>query len=74
MADRILRIREVTDRIGVARSTIYEWQSRGAFPASIPLGERSIGWLESDVDEWIVDRARRARGVQGEAEAARTAV
>ena len=67
MADRILRIREVTDRIGVARSTIYEWQSRGTFPASVPLGERSIGWLESDVDKWIESRARRARGVQGEA-------
>ena len=61
MADRILRIREVTDRIGVARSTIYEWQSRGAFPPSIPLGERSIGWLESDVTAWIERKAAEGR-------------
>lgn len=70
MADRILRIREVTRRVGVSRSTIYEWQSRGAFPASIPLGERSIGWLESDVTAWI---EARARGAKGGAEATRTA-
>ena len=74
MTERILRIRDVTARVGVARSTIYEWQSRGTFPASVPLGERSIGWLESEVTAWIESRARRARGVQGEAEAARTAV
>ena len=59
---------------GVSRSTLYDWMARGAFPASIPLGERARGWLESEVDEWIEARARRARGVQGKAEAARTAV
>ena len=71
---RIIRIPEVLDRVGVGRSTLYEWMAKGDFPASIPLGERSVGFLESDVDEWIEARARRARGVQGEAEAARTAV
>ena len=74
MMARILRTHQVLARIGVSRSTLYEWMARDAFPASIPLGERSIGWLESDVDEWIEARARQARGVQGEAEAARTAV
>ena len=73
MTDRILRIREVIDRIGVSRSTIYEWQSRGAFPRAIPLGARSIGWRESDVSAWIEARARRARGADGEADAARPA-
>ena len=71
---KILRVPQVLDRLGIGRSTLYEWMARDAFPRSIPLGERSIGWLESDVDEWIEARARRARGVQGEAEAARTAV
>ena len=70
---RIIRIPEVLRRIGVSRSTLYEWQSRGAFPASIPLGERSVGLLESDVTAWIEARARRARGPSDEAEAARPA-
>ena len=69
---KILRVPEVLARLGIGRSTLYEWQSRGAFPPSIPLGERSIGWLESEVDEWIEARARRARSVRGEAGAART--
>ena len=70
---RILRIPQVLDRIGVGRSTLYEWQARGEFPAAIPLGARAVGFLESDVDAWIEGRAGRARGMGAEAEAARPA-
>ena len=73
MAERIIRVRDVVERIGVSRSTLYQWVSEGRFPPSIPLGARAVGWREADVDEWIVSRARRARGVRGEAEADRTA-
>ena len=40
MMARILRTPDVLARIGVSRSTLYGWIARGAFPASIPLGER----------------------------------
>ena len=70
---QILRLPAVLSRVGVSRSTLYEWMRAGKFPPSIPLGERSIGWLESDVTAWIEARARRARGVQGEAESNRPA-
>ena len=68
---RILRIPAVLEWIGIGRSTLYEMQARGDFPQSIPIGARSVGFLESDLNEWIEARARRARGV--EAEAARPA-
>ena len=70
---QILRLPAVLSRVGVSRSTLYLWVSECRFPASIPLGERSIGWLESDVTAWIEARVRRARGVQDEAEATPTA-
>ena len=70
---QILRLPAVLARVGVSRSTLYLWVSEGRFPPSIPLGERAIGWLESDVSEWIEARARRARGAQAEAESARPA-
>jgi prophage regulatory protein len=25
----------------------------GTFPRPIPLGERAVGWLESEMDSWI---------------------
>ena len=70
---RILRIPAVLERLGIGRSTLYEMQARGDFPQSIPIGARSVGFLESDVNEWIEARARNARGAD-EAEAARPAV
>ena len=71
---KILRIPEVLDRLGIGRSTLYEWQAKGRFPTAIPLGERSVGFLEAEVDDWIEARARRARGiVESETDAARPA-
>ena len=63
----ILRVPRVLARIGVSRSTLYQWVKDEECLPSVNLGERSVGWLESEVDEWIEARARRARSVQGEA-------
>jgi prophage regulatory protein len=30
----------------------------GNFPKAIPLGERTVGWLESEIDSWIESRVR----------------
>ena len=69
---QILRLPDVRRLTGLSRSTIYEKMRRGTFPASVQLGERAIGWFADDVNEWIA--ARRPRGAQAEAEAARPAV
>lgn len=53
---RILRLKNVLDITGLARSTIYAYIEKGFFPKPVSLGERSVGWLESEVDEWILAR------------------
>jgi len=53
---RFLRRREVESRTGLSRSTIYLAMSRGNFPKPVKLGERAVGWLESDIDAWISSR------------------
>ena len=68
---QILRMPAVLARIGVSRSTLYQWVSEGRFPPSVPLGARARGWLDSDVTAWIDARAREARGTRGEAESDR---
>ena len=57
-----LRLKQVTARTGLPRSTIYMRVSEGSFPKAIPLGARAVGWLESDVDHWIRERVEKARG------------
>ncbi|EOX3337795.1 TPA: helix-turn-helix transcriptional regulator [Vibrio cholerae] len=56
MTDRIIRMPELSKKIGCARSTIYAFILRGEFPKPIPLGMRTVGWKESEVDEWIEQR------------------
>ena len=68
---RIVRIPEVLARVGVSRSTIYEWMRYGNFPRAIPLGARAIGWREADIEAWIADKAAAARH-GGQREAAET--
>ena len=50
----ILRINEVISRTKISRSTIYGLMKAGSFPASRRAGRKSIGWLESEIDEWIL--------------------
>ena len=55
---RVIRRREVERRVGHARSTIYGWLANGKVPAPCRLGARTVGWVESEVSDWL--RARVA--------------
>lgn len=58
---KIIRRKQVEARTGLARSTIYLQISQGTFPAPISLGERSVGWLESEITAWIEQRIQKSR-------------
>jgi prophage regulatory protein len=62
-----LRRKQVETRTGLSRSTIYQYIKDGAFPKPVPLGPRAVGWLESDVRDWIAARVKSARGGSGRA-------
>ena len=59
---RFLRLPEVLARTGLSRSTIYVRLDQGRFPRPVSLGARAVGWLESEVDEWIRERITESRG------------
>jgi prophage regulatory protein len=55
---RILRRHQVERRTGLSRSTIYARMANDAFPRPINLGgARAVGWLESEIEEWLQARA-----------------
>jgi prophage regulatory protein len=37
--------------------------ANGEFPRSVPIGERTVGWLESEIDNWIAGCLRKRDGV-----------
>lgn len=53
---RIIRLKEVIDSTGLARSTIYKYIGEGTFPATVSLGDRCVGWVHSEVCAWILAR------------------
>ncbi len=59
--DRALRLRQVSELTGLGRSMIYQMQAEGRFPQRIKLGERAVGWLESEVRDWLASRIAVSR-------------
>jgi prophage regulatory protein len=53
---RVIRMRELTEMIGASEWTIRRWRQQGEFPAPVRLGERNVGWLLSDIREWLSQR------------------
>ncbi|HDZ5447650.1 AlpA family transcriptional regulator [Pseudomonas aeruginosa] len=53
---RIIRLKEVVSSTGLARSTIYKLMGSGEFPRPVPIVGRSVGWIESEIHEWIKGR------------------
>lgn len=61
---RIIRLKEVMKLTGLARSTIYKFIAANEFPVPLSLGGRCVGWLESEIHDWILARvAERDRAL-----------
>jgi len=58
---RIVRLPEVKQLVGLSRSELYRRMALNEFPKSISLGKRSVGWIESEINEWISEIIKRSR-------------
>ena len=56
--DRVMRPREVCERLSLSRTTVWRMtrDGSGSFPKPIRLGPNSVGWRESEIQEWIDSR------------------
>ncbi len=62
---KILRAPEVQDKVGLSGPSIWRRENQGDFPKRISLGGHSVGWLESEVDEWLQKKADERKGSSG---------
>ena len=65
MSNTILRLPTVKARTGLSRSTIYLRISEGGFPKPVSLGPRSVGWVESEIEEWLTERVEARNRPKG---------
>ena len=61
MSHKIVRLPTVKELTGLSRSTIYLRISKNEFPASISLGDRAVGWLEEDIENWLAGKIEASR-------------
>ena len=61
MEQQILRLPNVKAITGLSRSTIYLRMSEGTFPEKISLGSRAVGWLETEIQDWLDERISVSR-------------
>ena len=66
---RVIRLKKLTERLGLSRSTIYDRMNPKSprhdvtFPRPINLGGRAIGWIDSEITDWIeIDVQENVRG------------
>ena len=62
---RILRLNQVLEVTGLGRSFIYQLQAQDLFPRRIKIGVRAVGWIESEVHQWVARRIAQSRKANG---------
>ena len=53
---RLIRLNEVLVMTGLSRAGMYRSIDKQQFPSQVPIGDRAVAWVESEVQDWILDR------------------
>lgn len=58
MTKKFIRLPIVKEKTGLPKSTIYRKVKEKSFPQQVSLGEKTVAWLESDIDKWMDERIK----------------
>jgi prophage regulatory protein len=61
MRDRLLRVADVVEKVGLSRTTIWRLGKLGDFPDPVAAHGSCIAWSEAEIDEWITRRKQYYR-------------
>lgn len=49
----IVRPSELSKLLSVSKPTLWRMEQRGELPKRVRISERAVGWLKSDIKEWL---------------------
>jgi prophage regulatory protein len=55
---RFIRPREAAARTGYTIGHLWRMEQKGTFPRRVRLGDNAVGYVESEVQDWIESRVR----------------
>jgi prophage regulatory protein len=58
LEERIIRKPELFEKVPLSDTTIWRLEKRGDFPRRMRIGGNAVGWLASEVDEWMRRKAQ----------------
>jgi len=61
MTERLLRVREVAERLGVTTRTVHRYLADGKLP-KVQLSERAVRIRETDLDRFVQERLLSTEG------------
>jgi prophage regulatory protein len=53
---KLIKLKQVMDCTGLARSTVYKFMADGQFPKPVKLGSKMVAWVESEIQEWVNEK------------------
>jgi prophage regulatory protein len=53
---KLLSTRQVTDIIGRSPLTLRRWWKSGSFPKPLFYNNRTLGWSEKDIQQWLMNK------------------
>jgi prophage regulatory protein len=60
--ETILRMRHLRAITGLSRTTILTLEMCGRFPRRRRIGRKAVGWLQSEVEQWVLNRSQLSTG------------
>lgn len=59
---KMLRLKDVIEKTGLSRSSVYRYISEDRFPKPVHLGERTVAWVEREIEDWLMMRLNERDG------------
>jgi len=54
--DRLVRMKELKQLIGLSNASIYRYIKNGTFPKQIQLSQNCVAWRMSAIEKWIREK------------------
>ncbi|MBO6622466.1 MAG: AlpA family phage regulatory protein [Balneola sp.] len=49
----VIRPKALSKILSVSLPTLWRMEQRGDLPKRVSISERAVGWLKSDIEEWL---------------------
>ena len=53
----LLSANQVSEQLGITRTTLWRWCKADTFPQPIKIGPNTTRWRQSEVEEWVAAKA-----------------